>query len=83
MKGVIGCDGGGDSAEMIRRCLSCSRPYCRGEESCAQGHPLICVPVGRNKMPGFVRKLASEGMTVPEIARLVHRTQTSVREMLA
>lgn len=83
MKGVTGCDGGGDTAEMIQRCLSCSYPSCQGEESCAQGHPLIVVPVGRNKMPGFVRKLAAEGMTVPEIAHLVHRTQKSVREMLA
>lgn len=74
---------GGDTREMVERCLNCSYPTCRGEESCAQGHPLIYVPVGRNRMPSFVRKLAAEGMTVPEIAKLVHRTQKSVREMLA
>ena len=83
MKGVIGCDGGGDSPEMIRRCLSCSRPYCAGEESCAMGRPLNKEPVGQNRLPGYIKRLAEQGMTVPEIARKLRKTQTAVRQMLS
>ena len=39
-KGKIGCDGGGDTREMIRRCLSCKRPTCIGTTDCARGYPI-------------------------------------------
>ena len=82
MKGVIGCDGA-DSPEMIRRCLSCTKEVCLGEESCARGYrPLLTVPVGQGRIKGYAARLAEAGMSVRDIARKLNRTQREIASWL-